>query len=146
MRDHELRHAEHYFSSIPLMTGESITMQGDTPEFWESLGTARKAVSELKKYGKKGLEHLASKFYIPMAVSTGDSQHIVRLLYDKLGRSDSITLKYDDIEQIVRVLDTYIQIVPYEVLDNSKIVQEAGEIGLKEELELLGLDSAAKSL
>ncbi len=74
-----------------------------------------------------------------MAVITGDSQHIVSLVYDKLGMRDSITITRDDIEQIVRVLDAYTQIAPHEDTDKSRIVQEAREMGLNEELKSLGL-------
>ena len=77
---------------------------------------AHDAALALGEYSPKGLEHLLLLgFNIPLAVQYGESQRSVEIQFSSLSRGNAV-INGDDVEQIVRVLSTYKEILPREVM------------------------------
>ena len=103
----------------------------DKPDYWRHLDTSLKSSARLDQYGLSGLEYLASHgFKVPESVKVGESQRSVESQY--LTALIITSVPRDAIEQILRVLSAYSQILTYEEqvenLRKVRIVDEAMRI------------------
>ena len=130
----QLEQAISYFSDLRIPVGGQLQFVPGTPEIKECthyLQIAWDAAAKLGKYTPKGLEHLLLPgFNIPMAVRIGESQKTVEILFLLLSLGTAV-IDTDGVEQTVRVLSTYKEILPREVMvtkpDEFKSIQSIVE-------------------